>query len=144
MFGGNYYMKKDIPEPIKACFNCKCIIDWNKCDNRDYKSYKEFIYTTFKTGICNNYISFEEKPKETEPEKSDSININIYKNGLLKDSLAIKGEIFRKAKPEKSIGKSNSYYKGYEDCEKELPEKILKDLDELIAWSNNYPKDSEI
>ena len=42
---------------------------------------------------------------------------------------------------------------GHEDCgivnyllkkQGELISKIVEDLDELVAWSNNYPKDSEI
>ena len=122
-----------LPETKFLCGNC----------GKQFESYHDG--DGIQTGLCQKCHWDEFIGKlHAEPEKSDSININIYKNGLLKDSLAIKGEIFRKAKPEKSIGKSNSYYKGYEDCEKELPEKILKDLDELIAWSNNYPKDSEI
>ena len=125
--------KEKLPETKFLCGNC----------GKQFESYHD--EDGIQTRLCQKCHWDEFIGKlEAEPEKSDSININIYKNGLLKDSLAIKGEIFRKAKPEKSIGKSNSYYKGYEDCEKELTEKILKDLDELIAWSNNYPKDSEI
>ena len=39
-----------------------------------------------------------------------------------------------KAEPEKSIGKSNSYYKGYEDCEKGLIDEFVKKLDYALKF----------
>lgn len=61
------HLDSKLPEPIKACFNCKSLTDISGCDDGDIKSFREFMYTTFKTGICNNYRSIGE-PK-TEPEK---------------------------------------------------------------------------
>lgn len=59
--------KEKLPEPIKACFNCKFLSKGLPCDYRDMLSYKEFIYTTFATGICKNW---KEEPK-TEPKYGD-------------------------------------------------------------------------
>ena len=53
----------------KACFNCghltgTHLTDLN-CNDRDMNSYKEFIYTTFKTGICNNWIKDSKTEKKS-------------------------------------------------------------------------------
>jgi len=57
--------EEKLPEPIKACFNCYYFKISSKCQNRHAYSYKEFFYTTIKTGICNNW----RPKKKTEPEK---------------------------------------------------------------------------
>ena len=38
----------------------------------------------------------------------------------------------------------DAYFKGLDDQQQKDISEFVKDLEELIAWSNNYPKDSEI
>ena len=56
MWGKAYWNYK-----VKGCFNCKFYRRLQDCKNLDEESFEMFIYTTFKTGICNNY-----RPEEIE------------------------------------------------------------------------------
>ena len=55
------YTNKEMEELLKTekkgCFNCYYFLGSNACNNRHSYSYKEFIYTTFKTGICKNWTN---------------------------------------------------------------------------------------
>jgi len=53
--GNSPLLNSKPPEPDKGCFNCYYFIDSGECNNRHAFSYKKLIYTTFVTGICNNY-----------------------------------------------------------------------------------------
>lgn len=66
----------------KGCFNCGFLDDNHECENRDFETYKEFMYTTFKTGICDNYKEASggdkvEEVRRTHPLGEPSPNSDI-------------------------------------------------------------------
>ena len=64
MWGKAYWNYK-----VKGCFNCKFYRRLQDCKNLDEESFEMFIYTTFKTGICNNYRPEEIEVMDLTPEQ---------------------------------------------------------------------------
>lgn len=105
----------------------------------------------FQQGYIDRIINLEEVLREhinqhwkiADADRDDLNIIHSWKGKLI--LLLEKLEPKEKTEPEKDYVRFVRNYEGYWKSEYDkLIEKFQDDLDEVIAWANNYPKDSEI
>ena len=120
--GGEKSVEVNNPMSSRSGMKASTVTD-SKLPENPYSKCKyenPFVSDRCESCIDGGHVNFE--PKEAEPEKEFEVIETI----------------------QAMINHEHMLVKQHKKEIQKLIEDAIKDLDELIAWSNNYPKDSEI